>query len=885
MGGNIGIYSLNENKYAAVSTGTFVFWPSYATEPHYAYSWHSGGSYTPALTGSGMISFYRDDTVTLSLPAPTIDAWIVGTLGDPFTLDAEIVGREKTGFFYLDADLMKAGEQRGSFELGAHTLATSYLFMSVAAWLKFTSFTADAWIHERGFEVGAFIKPSFKVDAVQSKGMAGSFTVNAYYRRATVSSSFATDADIATVGDIRGSVTLDAIVVGPTTGRRIYLAALIAALPSSFTVGAMIAGWITLDAWVSSLDGGLGAFTVGAYIRGSSYIIFPDDGGAPTDPFGNPPGLSRKFRIKIEAGFPEPLPSNDAEINRILDLIAQAEDDLARLLCIPEAERLPSEVAEIKRLRELIADLKAELAIAKAKDPVQFYWDAIARMQTLINIHLSVPVSQRTPEQKAALKIDQAQLDYDILQYRRAREPKRTWVDITGDVIWSSTEFNQMARTGPGTFTITMKGPQPDFKGGEEIHFEIDDLRVFGGWVTDVQKDYFFPDLSEPRTIIHGTDYNILFDRLAIRNYPWEFANHGNTGFDAGPYRSWPPFKKGVMDSVMIKSVFHNYVSPDLPVAFDWWSQVDTITTPAPVTPWVMPEAGSPLRAFMQSVSMITTGVWYIDPYMVLHYHDRGKETAPYPLTDGAGGISSRGLSVTTDISSMINDIIIWGTLGKTVSGAIMVFHETGDGKWWERRYLDAIEQDQKMLMKLYEIPPSERTDWQNDAIERYKAAIILYKQRLADVRAAAWDPDSGLPRPPNAQIDSIGHWGFWQRGEFREDIFHRDWLNKRGHSILVRYDEPIMKAKATVWDPGYQAGQVVNVKSSVYGISINLVIRALRISFTVPKEPLGGVYYALPQYDLDMGLDPEAPWNIYDFLPYPGQATAGLRMDTTGGW
>jgi hypothetical protein len=32
------------------------------------------------------------------------------------------------------------------------------------------------------------------------------------------------------------------------------------------------------------------------------------------------------------------------------------------------------------------------------------------------------------------------------------------------------------------------------------------------------------------------------------------------------------------------------------------------------------------------------------------------------------------------------------------------------------------------------------------------------------------------------------------------------------------------------------------------------------------------------------MGLDPEAPWNIYDYLPYPNESTPGLRGDTTGG-
>ena len=34
----------------------------------------------------------------------------------------------------------------------------------------------------------------------------------------------------------------------------------------------------------------------------------------------------------------------------------------------------------------------------------------------------------------------------------------------------------------------------------------------------------------------------------------------------------------------------------------------------------------------------------------------------------------------------------------------------------------------------------------------------------------------------------------------------------------------------------------------------------------------------------LEMGLEPEAPWNIYDYLPYPGEGTPGLGGDVSGG-
>lgn len=539
-----------------------------------------------------------------------------------------------------------------------------------------------------------------------------------------------------------------------------------------------------------------------------------------------------------------------------------------------------SDADEIARLKELIAEYKRQLAAIRLTDPVEFWWDELGRIQRLMDPILAIEEEERTVAQDAKLAQMQVQFDAAMTRFRIAREPVRDWYDITGDVIWNACEFTQVARTGPGSFLITLKGSHPEYMGGEQIHFSIDDLRVFGGWVTTVERGYFFSDSAQPKTILRGTDFNILFDRLAVRNYPWELA-HGSQMM-MGPYGRWPDFPKDTLDKDMIDKVFGTYVLPDLPMGFDYQTGVESYLTPAPVSPWAMPTSGSALRVFMQSVSQITTAVWYIDQYMVLRYHDRGKITAPYPLTDGIGGISSRGLTVAGDISNMTNDVLVWGTLAKTVEGKIMAFHEIGDGEWWARYWLHMKNDAQKLLTKLLDLP--KKTASQLRAMDRYRAQVILFNSRLQYVREHVWDPDSGDPRPENAQIDSIGHWGRWQLGEFREDIHHDQWLRIRGHSILVRRDEPVIHATATVWDPGYQAGQIVNVKSSVYGTNVNLVIQSLKISFTVAKEPRGGKWYALPQYDLTMGLDPEAPWNIYDYLPYPGEATPGLGADHAGG-
>ena len=552
--------------------------------------------------------------------------------------------------------------------------------------------------------------------------------------------------------------------------------------------------------------------------------------------------------------------------------------------------------AEINRIRAYIAKLRAELARVRSADPVEFWWDEIARYQKAVNTLSAIKPSKRTDDQVARLERYEKARDNAIQQYRVAREPKRTWIDITPDIVWAQTEFTQAAKTGPGSFSITLKGNHEQFQGGEEIHFSIDDLRSFGGWVTGVERGFFFEDMASPKTVLVGTDYNILFDRLAVRNYPAEYTSR-DSAMVLGPYLRWPDFPQGTMDDDMINTILGVYCLPDLPLDFKWSINtsedddtidagvtVRAIASPAPVTEWSMPESGSTLRRSFQSISQITTGVWSIDATMTLQYHDRETATAPYPITDGVGGISSRDLKVTSDISNMVNDVLIWGTLANDVKGEIMNWHEWGGIDFWMKRYDYAIKVAQAALAKLMKIPASRRTAAQKRAIVTYRNRIKLYTARRADAISRQWDPLSGLPRPENAIVDSVKTWGRWQLGEMRQEIHHQDWLNIRGHSILTRYDEPIIMATATVFEPGYQAGQVVNVKSSAHGIDTNLVIRQMKITFAVPKEPHDGFYYAYPRYELVMGLDPEAPWNIYDYLPYPGEATPGLGGDVAGG-
>jgi len=309
---------------------TYSFIPQYSFEPHHAYAWTSLGGYQSWLSGDVMMAYKRWIPVTRTRPAPTLDAYLVGTNGDPFTLDAEIVDSLKLRSFLLYAESSAIGEQRGQVGIDAEVLASVSMFWWLDAILEGLHFHADAVIHQPNIAVDAWVQPYFPVDAIvlyTRSWVSGLPTINAVIVRPTRTGSFMVGADINVVDQPRGLIRVDALVLA-ARGWRIYLAACVEGPDWTFSVDAIVAPRFTVNACIQPY------FTVSAHVRGDSYIIFPEDGGDPTDPHGNPPQIGRSFKVKIEAFIPDEVPvGNDAEIERLIWLILEAEQELEAMYC------------------------------------------------------------------------------------------------------------------------------------------------------------------------------------------------------------------------------------------------------------------------------------------------------------------------------------------------------------------------------------------------------------------------------------------------------------------------------------------------------------------------------------------------------------------------
>lgn len=424
------------------------------------------------------------------------------------------------------------------------------------------------------------------------------------------------------------------------------------------------------------------------------------------------------------------------------------------------------------------------------------------------------------------------------------------WIDITQDVVFGDTYFTQRAKTGPGEFSVTLKGSFA-YASGAEIRLEVDDFVQFGGIVSMVEHGYFFPDSPQPKTVLHGTDYNILFDQLFVFNPLKETLGPTHTG----AYR--PPVTLPVMtpDNEVVAWLVNYIQFGDLNYT-DYVEYVDIANR----FDRFFINSGETFRTSLTALSNTTNAVWYIDALKNLHYHSKFVPSPGIPaITDLGNGISSSNMRLTGDISNMVTEDIVWGTLARTASsagvaqgGTVTYAHYTADGSFLIQYAKDTIA-IVDALIAAYEALPS-LTPQQQQLLAMYIARRDWYYQQLAKYEA-------------NPTIDSRSLYGWWQRGEFRDDLHRQGHVNTRAVSILYRWYKPVNTVACTIWEPGFTAGAVATVTSWTHGFQDNLVIREVHISF----PSMHGQTMGFPRYDLQLGVEPESPWNIYDMLPIHG--------------
>ena len=792
----------------------------------------------------------------------TLDAGIDSAYGEQFTIDASLIEFTKEHTFTLAADMAGPDEVRGTATLDAACLeAQQALFRIDAISVQVQPVMLEAWL-----------AGTISLDAEFVSGeQTGSYTAEAWLA-GTHTQSLRADAVIADAsGDYRG-FRADALVVGTVERPGLYIIEVLASIVTD--PENPLTGSFTLDA-VRETGGSFGLdaqfyrpLFLNAYVESTNFVVYPPaqdgDGGVTSGTSQEGTDGLAVTGTTFQSASADFTGMEGAAI--IIDGTTYTIESVTNSTTVVisggtiAGSSLTWSIPTLSDSEASFDDTYVGSTIV-IEGIVYTIIDVVDENTVIVGgtnewpyanggISWEVPSGDPTDPLGGSVPITRS---FQVL-IEWSRPDKESWTDMTGDVIWRTASFTQSARVGPGTFEMTLKGAFSQYVGGEEIRVSIDGYRVFGGYVTDVERGYIFEDdYSVPTVTLKGVDYNVLLDRLLIYNAAWDNKREGS-----GPYKTWKAFAQGTLDRDIILTVARRYMTDPGLLGLDFTTNVDEIETPAPTTRFQM-ESGMSLRNLLTEISRITEGVWWISPYKELHYHSRTNVTAPYPISDSAGGIACRGLSISTSLSVMSNDVFVWGTQAHMDTGDsdIIYSRQTADQDWDVEWWTTKLERVQAKIDRITQTPYNQRTLKQRTTLAALRDTKQKYQTYLSRAQATT-------------EEGSLSQYGRWQYGEYRNDIYQQGKVDRRAKAIMQRYSEPVVKAEATVFDPGFQAGQVVNLVSATHDVAEDIVIRQVELSFVVSKEPVGDRYYAVPTYRLSLGLDPEEPWNIYQFLPFP---------------
>lgn len=280
--------------------------------------------------------------------------------------------------------------------------------------------------------------------------------------------------------------------------------------------------------------------------------------------------------------------------------------------------------------------------------------------------------------------------------------------DVTSDVVFRETNFQVVAAAQPGSCQVVLRGLQSFVPGKDLIALYVNGKKMWWGYLFVLEQGFVFPDDPEPRVVLHGVDLNIIFDKLVLYNrrnprfYPdgsipnqyWADLTGKPIGSDGykvehveiedgkvtGYLITVPPH---TWDRDYIQKMLRDFDLELIDPLIKWGQagtpphdmkieEISEINTGAEGNTWTPPSAGTTLRAFFQDVSTNIirsqpgSAIWYIDPEGYIVWRAQDYERGPM-VGDAPGALLTRNLTVTTDISRLKNDVLVFtGTLDPT---------------------------------------------------------------------------------------------------------------------------------------------------------------------------------------------------------------------------
>lgn len=253
---------------------------------------------------------------------------------------------------------------------------------------------------------------------------------------------------------------------------------------------------------------------------------------------------------------------------------------------------------------------------------------------------------------------------------------------ITDHVQFADSTFDAQMAAMPGTFSILVRDVDQtmSFVTGRELTIDVDGVRMFGGWIFQVQKKFAFPTddtvtagVASVRTrqwLLTGTDYNTLFDRRVLRS-------------DGDPTLAIPDVSGTITDGGVIRDWFPSYF--DIPTGFDFSDTAYVLDNHTFIGQYAWMTQGAKMREVLDNLALYGS-VYFIDANKKLHFvpiqqtaSDWGFSDVPNNLTLAAASSGSvtatvgfRDGEMTEDATAIVNDALVWGGSEWASSGDIV---------------------------------------------------------------------------------------------------------------------------------------------------------------------------------------------------------------------
>jgi hypothetical protein len=418
--------------------------------------------------------------------------------------------------------------------------------------------------------------------------------------------------------------------------------------------------------------------------------------------------------------------------------------------------------------------------------------------------------------------------------------------DITRYVVFAQSQFELVAAATPGTATLVIRDRDRElsFIIGKEVILTVDGVRLWGGILMDIGRSHFFPvvDSSDLNNItsrqwtLTCTDYNIYFDKRAVRNT----ANY----FEPIMYG---PGKLGTL----IRQLIPQYM--DVPAGLDYTTFVEDTNYYVDQRSPLAPGQGKPWRETFEHWANLEAFTFYIDARKRLRFHAIENTVAPWGFTDHRPRgrmIGFREGTIREDGMQMVTDALVWG--GKALKA-------------------DEIEIEEPVFAR-YPSPPAN-----TEVLEFLEGNVTLTKDE------------------EQAAIDNQARFGRWQRAEKRVGevgYYTLSGVKLRAHAIVAgdsgtsKLDNLDGGLGAPVWQvsltwfahdvPGkvhLEPGHIVDMifytlgESASKPLVLGLPLRSVSITFpTLPSVNPNAEPLTYVRFDGQFGIsyaDPRALWRF----------------------